>query len=460
MIHLTDDTIVALSTPTGSGAIGVIRLSGNKAFEIAAQLMPNAKLLAAKSHSANFGKLYSPKGELLDEVVATIFKGPRSYTSQDIVEISCHGSAFIIKQILDACLELGARLAQPGEFTMRAYLNGKLDLAQAEAVADLIAAESAGAHALALDQLRGGVSERIAELREKLIDVASLLELELDFGEEDVEFADRTQLNDLLTSSIKMIEELVNSFSLGNAIKEGISTVLAGRPNAGKSTLLNTLLDDDRAIVSDIAGTTRDTIEELLIINGLTFRLIDTAGIRDAADTIEALGVQRSLEKIETGAIVLYLIDITETNPKEAAADILKLNLQKQKLLVLLNKIDQANSLQIDQFKSLENTYTTIHLSAQSKDDIARLKQHLIKTIEGADALHKRTIITNQRHVDALRRTLVALETARNGLAMQLPSDLVALDLRAALNSLGEITGAITADDLLGSIFGRFCIGK
>lgn len=459
-MHLTDDTIVALSTPSGSGAIGVVRLSGDRAIEIAAALMPKAKLPSTASHTARFGKLYAPSGELLDEVVATIFRGPRSYTSQDIVEISCHGSSFIIEQVLDACLQSGARLAQPGEFTMRAYLNGSLDLAQAEAVADLIAAESSGAHQLALDQLSGGVSKRIAELRVKLIDVASLLELELDFGEEDVEFADRTQLNALLTDTIDMIESLLSSFTLGNAIKEGVKTVLAGKPNAGKSTLLNTLLDDDRAIVSDIAGTTRDTIEELLVIDGIPFRLIDTAGIRDAADTIEALGVERTLDKINTSAVVLYLVDASATSPSEALEDIDKLQLGEQKLLVLLNKADQASQDQLAAFNSLKETYSSLALSAQSADDVKQLKSLLLDVIGGGVDLTQRTIITNQRHVDALRRTLTALDTARNGLGMHIPSDLVALDLRAALNALGEITGAISADDLLGSIFGRFCIGK
>ena len=340
MHYSLDDTITALSTPPGIGAIGVIRLSGPRAVAIVDAVFEGKKLEEQASHTAHFGTIKDAEGKPLDEVVATLFRAPRSYTREDVVEVSCHGSPYILQQVLQLFIEKGARMAQPGEFTLRAFLNGRMDLSQAEAVADLIASDSAAAHQIAMQQMRGGFSDEIRKLREELINFASLIELELDFSEEDVEFADRSQLKELMTKIQKLLHVLIQSFQLGNVLKHGVNTVLAGRPNAGKSTLLNALLNEERAIVSEIAGTTRDTIEEVLHIQGITFRLIDTAGIREAADQIEAIGVRKTMEKIGQAAVLVYIFDVIQSNPEEVRADLEKLARPGLHLLVVANKMD------------------------------------------------------------------------------------------------------------------------
>jgi len=498
--HNPEDTIVALSTPQGEGAIGVIRLSGSEAFSIVQAYFQGKDLREQKSHTVHFGSIRTADGKLLDEVVVTLFKAPHSYTGEDVVEVSCHGSPYIIQQLLGLFASGKARLAQPGEFTMRAFLHGKMDLSQAEAVADLIASRSASTHRIALQQMRGGVSQEIRQLRQKLLDFASLIELELDFGEEDVEFADRTELADLVSGIRALIAKLVQSFRLGNAIKHGVNTVIAGRPNAGKSTLLNALLQEERALVSDIAGTTRDTIEEVLNIQGVDFRLIDTAGIRDAADTIEAMGVERTLEKIRQSAVLVYVFDVVQTQPEEVRADLEKLVQEGMQLLIVANKMDlnpytkfedyfgtedgsrqtangDSDSLEVKEVRSSEGPSTAnpaspagrrlsfaaenwVPISAINEMNIHFLKEKLYEVALSQGLSAEGVILTNARHVEALQRADQDLEKVLEGLEQGIPSDLVALDIRAAMQHLGEITGEVSTDDLLGNIFGRFCIGK
>ncbi len=340
MHYNLDDTIVALSTPPGIGAIGVLRLSGPKAVEIVDSVFEGKKLSEQPSHTAHFGTIKDASGKALDEVVVTLFRAPRSYTREDVVEVSCHGSPYILQQVLQLFIRIGARTARPGEFTLRAFLNGRLDLSQAEAVADLVASDSAAAHQIAMQQMRGGFSREIQKLREELINFASLIELELDFSEEDVEFANRSDLRDLILKIQKLLQVLIQSFQLGNVLKHGVNTVLAGRPNAGKSTLLNALLNEERAIVSDIAGTTRDTIEEILHIQGIAYRLIDTAGIREAADQLEAIGVRKTMEKIGQAAVLVYIFDVIKSSPEEVQSDLEKLVRPGLHLLVVANKMD------------------------------------------------------------------------------------------------------------------------
>ena len=485
------DTIIALATPPGTGAIAVIRLSGPAAISIADSVFRGKKLASQPGHTAHFGKIETPEGRILDEVLATIFKSPHSYTGEDIVEISCHGSPYIQQEIIQLCLHKGARLAQPGEFTLRAFLNGKMDLSQAEAVADLIASQSEVAHGVALRQLRGGFKTEIARLREELIHFASLVELELDFSEEDVEFANRGDLKNLVHRIRTVIQALLRSFSLGNALKTGVATVIAGRPNAGKSTLLNALLNEERAIVSDIAGTTRDTIEEVLNIKGVQFRLIDTAGIREAQDQIEAIGVQRTLEKIEQASIVVYLWDVTAMTLAEVLGDLKNLTVVQKssdvKLLVVCNKMDKNPYfkpewlldpaapdvhpyLLIGTDRPSENLKPAtdlrlnldqiITLSAKNGQNIEYLKEKLFELAIGSEISADGTIVTNARHYDALRRADEALADVLAGLENGVTGDFIAMDIRRALNFLGEITGEIGVEDLLGNIFGKFCIGK
>lgn len=465
--HSISDIIVAPATAPGVGALAVIRLSGSGAIELVDRFFPAKRLAEGKARVAYYGGLYTTEKRLLDEVLLTTFKGPYSFTGEDTVEISCHGSPYIVQEIIQAFLEGGARLAQAGEFSQRAFLNGKLDLTQAEAVADLIASQSAAAHRLALHQLRGGVSDEISKLRQQLVDFASLIELELDFGEEDVEFADRNQLKELVNGIRSRIGELARSFSLGNAIKNGIPTVIAGRPNAGKSTLLNALLQEERAIVSNIPGTTRDTIEEILNINGIDFRLIDTAGIREATDEIEAIGVERTLEKVKQSQLLVYLFDVIETSPEVLTEDLDKLYQEDTHLLVVANKMDLNPYTKYEHFfgehyqgKWGVSNEQFIPIIASESSNIGYLKERLFDLGVSKDVNTQDVILTNARHYEALMNADEALERVLQGLADNIPADFVAMDIRQSLYHLGEITGQITTDELLSNIFGRFCIGK
>lgn len=459
------DTIVALATPQGLGAIGVIRLSGAAAISIANRLFPSKDLTAQPSHTIHVGWLKDEKGTDIDEVVISLFKNPRSYTGEDVVEISCHGSAYVQQQIIHACIAAGARMAGAGEFTQRAFLNGKLNLAQAEAVADIIASESEAGHRTALQQMKTGFANEMKSLREQLVNFASLVELELDFAEEDVEFANRDKFNELLQEIRRYLEKLIHSFKMGNAIKTGITTVIAGRPNAGKSTLLNALLNDERAIVSDIAGTTRDVIEEKIVINGLVFRLIDTAGIREATDVIERMGVERSLQQIGNASILLYVFDAITSSELEILEDIGKLNIAGQKLLLIANKADLCEEAALGMLRfsineGAGNDYTIFEISALRKDKVDELKEYL-----GAVALDERIdssqpLITNIRHYQALKDAAAAVEKVQEAFRAGLSTDLVALDIREAIYALGLITGEVTNDEILGNIFSKFCIGK
>jgi len=468
MNHNISDTIIALSTPPGSGAIGVIRLSGPKTIEMVDRVFYGRNLTKVEGNTVHFGKIKDEQDRMIDECLATVFLAPRSYTKEDVIEISCHGSSYIIEQILQLFLRAGARHAERGEFTMRAFLNGQLDLSQAEAVADLIASNNEGSHELAMKQMRGGFSDQIAELRQELIDFAALIELELDFGEEDVQFADRDRLENLVTKIKGVIKKLIDSFHLGNVIKNGVATVIAGRPNAGKSTLLNALLNEERAIVSDIAGTTRDTIEELLNINGINFRLIDTAGIRKAQDTIEKIGVDKTMEKISESTVVVYVFDVWESKPEDLWQDVDKF-LEGSKVLTKGSKqIFVANKMDLnpytepsDYYKegliSAENLITT---SALNKMNIEALKDLLHRAVIDNPELMDQTIVSNSRHYDALHSAYESLDKVLQGLTSGITGDFIAMDIRQALYYLGTITGEIHTDDLLDSIFTRFCIGK
>ena len=467
-----EDTIIALATPqpvgSNTGAIALIRMSGKRAIAIAQQCFHGKKLSEQPSHTLHFGTIRDEQKQPIDEVLLSIFRAPHSYTGEDSVEISCHASPYIIRSLLDLFTRLGARLAQPGEFTLRAFYHGKMDLTEAEAVADLIASRSKAAHDLAFRQMKGGISSEIAALREELIHFASMLELELDFGEEDVEFADRSAFRQMLERVSTRIGHLIKSFALGNAIREGVHTVLAGRPNAGKSTLLNALLQEERAIVSDIPGTTRDTIEEVLDIHGLAFRLIDTAGLREAGDQIEAIGVQRTLEKISTAQILIYVYDQSELAPEEVSRELEKLYRPGLYLLVVANKKDlceQAPDLPglpsaLIEESAKEVKAKIISISAHDKKDVRRLADELYHLIVEDESLLESPMLSSLRQLEALRRTEQHLAKAKEGLQQNLTSDLIAWELRQALHHLGEITGEITADDLLDNIFSNFCIGK
>lgn len=616
--HNLSDTIVALATPQGVGAIGVIRLSGPEAISIVDDVFRGKNLREAPSHTVHFGTIRDEENKILDEVLATLFVGPKSYTGENVVEVSCHGSDYIIQEVIRLFIRKGARLAQAGEFTMRAFLNGRMDLSQAEAVADLIASSSAGSHDLAMQQMRGGFSNEIAALRQQLVDFASLIELELDFGEEDVEFANRDDLRKLVEEIQRVLRQLIHSFQLGNVIKQGVSTVIAGRPNAGKSTLLNSLLNEERAIVSDIAGTTRDTIEEVLNIKGIQFRLIDTAGIREAEDTIEAIGVEKTLEKVRQSSLLVYVFDVIETSPEEVRADLSKLVQEGMHVLVVANKMDlnpytkfehyfgsspspssqggeistvasdvspisgkwetadsktyallkerarelrnnptQAEAelwpyirkrqiencefrrqhiighfipdfvcldkkliLEIDGgyhqlpevklkdeertqileglgyqvlrfsneviFENLEHVLDEIRTAliqqptdspsrekglgveqdnwvpiiAKEGMNVPHLKEKLYEAVLAEKVNTDSTIVSNARHYEALEKSFEALDAVLHGMGSGITSDFIAMDIRRALYHLGEITGEISTDELLGNIFGKFCIGK
>ncbi len=460
-IHNLTDTIVALATPPGVGAIGVIRLSGDEAINIVNQVFPAKDLTKQDSHTIHYGTIRDDNNRVIDEVLASLFIAPKSYTKENVIEVSCHGSAYIHQQLIDLFIQKGARMAQPGEFTLRAFLNGQLDLSQAEAVADLIASNSASAHSLAMQQMRGGFSNEIQNLREELINFASLIELELDFGEEDVEFADRTKLKELIFKIQQLLKKLIDSFRLGNVIKNGVSTVIAGRPNAGKSTLLNALLNEDRAIVSDIAGTTRDTIEEVLNINGVQFRLIDTAGIREAQDTIEAVGVEKTMEKIQQSALLIYVFDIIQTSPEEVQADLAALANNNIYFLAIANKMDLNPYTKAEHYtNNLLTEDRFIPISAINKMNIEFLKERLYKSVVSNNVNLDSTIVSNARHYEALEKSYESLSDALNGIDAGVSSDFIAMDIRRSLRYLGEITGEISTDDLLGNIFSKFCIGK
>ncbi len=451
-----DDTIVALATPHGIGAIGIIRLSGSKSIPIINQLFPSKDLLQQHSHTLHVGFLKDGE-KVLDEVVISLYKNPKSYTGEDVIEISCHGSSFIQEQVINTIIKYGARLAKPGEFTQRAFLKGKFDLTQAEAVADIIASNTEASAKTALHNIRGGFSTVLKDLREQLIQFSALIELELDFSQEDVEFADRTKFYALIQHAQKVTHELLQSFQLGNVIKNGVSVAIVGKPNAGKSTLLNTLLNENRAIVSEIAGTTRDTIEEIININGILFRLIDTAGIRESKDEIESIGVGKSIEKMEQADLVLYLFDVnTESQAElEKALDEVK-QLNKQ-FIAVGNKIDLTDEGNMQQKFSGD---AVLFIAAKSNKHIDLLKQRLAdKVVQGAIQTES-TIVTNARHYTALQEVEKSLNDIYAGLENKLPVDLLALDIRRCLHYLGEITGEITNEDRLDYIFSKFCIGK
>ena len=452
-----DDTIVALATPPGVGAIGVIRLSGINAFGIASELLPSRDLMQQKSHTIHVG-LLSDSGLNIDEVVLSLFKGPKSYTGEDVIEIGCHGSPYVQQQILEACIRKGARIAKPGEFTQRAFLNGKLDLTQAEAVADLIASNTAASQKTALNNVRGGFSVVLKDLREQLIGFSALIELELDFSEEDVEFADRAKFDAIIQSAQVTTQQLLESFQLGNVIKNGVSVAIIGKPNAGKSTLLNTLLNEDRAIVSEIAGTTRDTIEEVININGILFRLIDTAGIReDSTDVIELVGIEKSLEKMKLADVVLYIFDVNEMDPSELANIVLQFEKSNKQYVLAGNKSDIAEGDMIEKFSNAHSLYT---ISAKNKQGIDSIKNALFTSTVGESPATENVVVTNARHYAALQQVHQSLTDIKAGLDEGTPSDLVALDIRRCLHYISEITGDISNEDVLDFIFSKFCIGK
>ena len=461
-LNAMDDTIMALATASGAGAIAIIRISGNEAFSITEKVFrAKGKKVVSKadSHTIIFGDIVDGE-ELVDEVLVGVFRNPKSFTGEDSVEISCHGSIFIQKRILNLLSKNGCRMAKPGEYTMRAFLNQKMDLSQAEAVADLIASSSEAAHKVAMHQMRGGFSSELKVLREELIHFASLIELELDFSEEDVEFADRTQMIELINRIITTIDRLVDSFELGNVIKEGVQVAIIGEPNAGKSTLLNALLNEERAIVSDIAGTTRDTVEDELVIEGIRYRFIDTAGIRQTTDTIESLGIERTMLKAEQADVVMFLFDASTYTSAQVQTEINELKSRKpdleNRLILVANKTDKTS----DNIESKFEGLNPISISAKEKTGIEELKIRLTQFVNLSALEEDQIIVTNTRHIEALNGARKSLKEVLVGFDNEMSGDLVAVDIRRSLFHLGEITGEITTDDLLGNIFSKFCIGK
>ena len=458
---LTEGTIIALSTAAGAGAIGIIRLSGEAAIATTERLFaPRTpkRLDEQKSHSIHLGDIKEGE-QIIDEVLVSLFKNPHSYTGEDVVEISCHGSRYIQEKILQLFIQEGIRPAQPGEFTLRAFINGKMDLSQAEAVADLIASENEASHQVAMQQMRGGISHEIKQLRQELLDFASLIELELDFAEEDVDFADRKAFEALLDKIKQLLKKLIDSFALGNSIKKGIPIAIVGPPNAGKSTLLNALLEEDKAIISSIAGTTRDSIEDEITIQGIGFRFIDTAGIRDTQDEIEQIGIQKTFEKAEQAALVLYLVDsqLFEETKEVQLAQLKQLqeNYPEKPLWVVGNKTDLGQQPLPDRLEGIP----CLNISAKTGNGIVALKQLLVDHLESQN-FQDQSIISNSRHYAALNAALIEISKVQEGLANELSGDLLAIDLRQALHHLGEITGEVTNNELLGNIFANFCIGK
>ncbi len=451
-----NDTIVAIATPPGVGAIGVIRISGDKAIEIIDSIFAGKNLSEQPSHTLHVGTL-KDEDKVIDEVVVSLFKAPRSYTGENVVEISCHGSAFIQQKIIDTCIKHGARIAKPGEFTQRAFLNGKLDLTQAEAVADLIASNTEASRKTALQNMRGGFSNVLKQLREQLLKFSALIELELDFSQEDVEFADRTQLYDLITSAEKITGELLQSFKLGNVIRNGVQVAIIGKPNAGKSTLLNTLLNENRAIVSAIAGTTRDTIEEVINIEGILFRLIDTAGLRASENEIESIGIEKSFEKMRIADIVMYIFDCSQETTEQLIHQQQQLISGNKNYILIGNKLDLMNADDI--IKKFENI-DALFISAKEHTHVNLLKKELVDKVTSGQLNQENIIITNARHFEALQKVNGALTDIKKGMDDKIPGDLIALDIRTCLYYLGEITGQITNEDQLDYIFSKFCIGK
>jgi tRNA modification GTPase len=451
-----DDTIVALATAHGVSAIGVIRLSGPKAISMVDSIFPSKDLTKAAGNTLHVGML-KHEDKLLDEVVVSIFRAPRSYTAEDVAEISCHGSPYIQEQIINAFVSLGARMAKPGEFTQRAFLHGKLDLTQAEAVADLIASNTAASQEHALKNIRGGFSDVLKKLRDELISFSALIELELDFSQEDVEFADRTRLYGLINTIDGTVAELIHSFKLGNVIKNGVKVAIVGKPNAGKSTLLNSLLNENRAIVSEIAGTTRDTIEEVINIDGILFRLIDTAGIRDSEDVIEVIGVEKSREKMRDADIVVYMFDVEGESLGDLEAAVAQLREVNSNYLLIGNKADlSGDTAAARKFEGIDALY----ISAKTHHHVELLKERLVDKVLQGQVNTESTIVTNARHYNALMQVSGAIADVRKGMEARIPGDLLSLDIRRALHYLGEITGEITNEDQLDYIFSKFCIGK
>jgi tRNA modification GTPase len=463
---IPQETIVALATPSGAGAIAIIRLSGKGAITIAAEIFQSVSgkdIIKQKTHTIHLGTIVDGT-KIYDQVLLSIFKGPNSYTGENVIEISCHGSIFIQQQIIQLLIRKGCRMAQAGEFTLRAFLNGKLDLSQAEAVADLISSDNEASHQIAMQQMRGGFSNEIAKLREELLNFASLIELELDFAEEDVEFADRTQFHELLNRIEFVLKRLIDSFAVGNVIKNGIPVAIVGEPNVGKSTLLNALLNEERAIVSEIAGTTRDTIEDELVIDGIGFRFIDTAGIRETKDVVESIGIKKTFEKIEQAQLVLFILDgswMMEAGSLESVKtefERIKNKFPLKPTIVIANKSDLLSE---NQKRSIETSIEHIQfISAKEKTGIDELKNTLLSFVNTGALRNNETIITNTRHYDSLLKALEEIQKVKFGLNSGISSDLMAIDIRSALYYFGEITGEVTNDELLGHIFSQFCIGK
>lgn len=453
---MIQDTIVALATAQGIGAIAVIRLSGNDAFTITNKIFKGKNLFEVAPNTIHFGTIRDENNTIIDEVLVSVFKGPNSFTKEDVIEISTHGSPYIIQKVIKLLLDNGARLAKAGEFTQRAFLNGQFDLAQAEAVADLIASDSEASHSAAINQMRGGFSREIKALREQLIHFASLIELELDFGEEDVEFADRSDLKNLINNLLNVINPLLQSFDVGNVIKEGIPTVIVGKPNAGKSTLLNKLLNEEKAIVSPIAGTTRDVIEDEMILDGVKFRFIDTAGLRETVDVVEAIGVERTKEKMQKSSLIIYLFDVNTTSLAEINEEISTIKEQEKPYLLLGNKIDITSNLA--KFESIKEQI--LFISASTNENIEELKNQLLRAVNADTFKTGNTVVTNLRHYESLSKTKISLHAVLSGLDQNITGDFLAMDIRQSLHFLGEITGTITHEDLLDNIFSKFCIGK
>jgi tRNA modification GTPase len=461
------ETICAISTPSGVGGIAVIRVSGKETFEIVDKIYKPGKnensVEKQAAYSLSYGKIYK-SDEIIDEVIVAVFRAPHSFTGENTVEITCHGSVFIQQEILKLLLQNGCRLAQSGEFTQRAFLNGKMDLSQAEAVADLIASQSAATHRLAMNQMRGGFSKELQHLRSQLLHFVSLIELELDFGEEDVEFADRNQLIDLADNIEVIIARLAHSFNVGNVLKNGVPVVIVGETNAGKSTLLNLLLNEEKAIVSEIHGTTRDAIEDVINIQGITFRFIDTAGIRSTGDEVEKIGIKRTFQKIEQASIIIWMIDTTHFNKEiEYIADKIIPKTKDKKLIIVFNKIDKISP---EEQQILEEEFLPhvpaerIYLSAKYKKNTEKLEKALLKAANLPEFSANDVIISNVRHYEALTKALASIERVQSGLKTNLSGDFIAQDIRECMHYLGDITGDITTDEILGNIFSKFCIGK